>query len=348
MLTKPLDPLLLRRGPPWQHLRTRLLTRALATAAKRVTQYSPRRARTHLDLLARLSPPILGVSREQAVVGGVSGEWFYPRGWRGGINVLHLHGGGYALCSSITHRMMISELCRASMARGFGADYRLAPEHPFPAAIDDCEAVYEGLLHQGVDPERLVISGDSAGGALVIATMVRLRNRGLPLPAAGVLMSPWVDLTCKGKTVEAHASSDYLGVEFMQAYAGLYLGQESATNHFASPIHADLSGLPPLLIQAGGAEMLLADIVDFKDRAEAAGLDVTLQVWEEMVHAFQGFTLFLPEARQAIEAAGAYIRDRTGERVGQGQMRRGAKMLPPPLSTLSTASRRLPTPPTNS
>ena len=203
---------------------------------------------------------------------------------------------------------MVSEICRASHARGFGADYRLAPEHPFPAAIDDCEAVYEGLLQQGVDPQRLVISGDSAGGALVIATMIRARDRGLPLPAGAVLMSPWVDLSCGGSTIVTHSTTDYLGADFMRSYAEIYLGQESASNHFASPIYADLHGLSPFLIQAGGAEMLLDDIMAFRDRAEAAGLDVTCQVWRGMVHAFQGFTLFLPEAREAIEALGAWVR----------------------------------------
>jgi acetyl esterase/lipase len=232
--------------------------------------------------------------------------------------------------------MMISDISRAAQARGLGVDYRLAPEHPFPAAIDDCESAYDGLLQQGIDPRRLVLTGDSAGGALVLSTLVRLKERGAPLPAACVLMSPWVDLACSGESVESNASYDYLGLEFMRAYASHYLDGESLENSAASPIHASLEGLPPMLVQAGGAEMLLSDIKAFCARAEEAGVDVTLQVWDGMVHAFQGFTFVLPEARDAMAAIGDFIQEKTrvyrrSSRLASDSRRSAVSSLPPHL-----------------
>lgn len=313
-----------------------MMVGALSVAAQHVTGFSPQKARSHLDLIARLAPPVLGISRERAFVGGVKGEWFRPWGWRDGVTFIHYHGGGYALCSSITHRMMISDISRAAKARGLSVDYRLAPEHPFPAAIDDCESAYDGLLQQGLDPRRLVLTGDSAGGALVLATLVRLRERKAPMPAACVLMSPWVDLACRGKTIETNAPYDYIGVDFMRVYASHYLDGVSLENSAASPIHASLEGLPPMLIQAGGAEMLLSDIEAFSSQAEAAGVDVTLQVWEGMVHAFQGFTFVLSEAREAMTAIGDFIQEKTGvyrrtSRLPSESRRSAVSSLPPHL-----------------
>lgn len=311
-----------------------MMVGALSVAAQRVTGLSPQKARSHLDLIARLAPPVLGITRERTVVGGVKGEWLRPWGWRDGVTFMHCHGGGYALCSSITHRMMISDISRAARARGLSVDYRLAPEHPFPAAIDDCESAYDGLLQQGVDPRRLVLTGDSAGGALVLATLIRLRERRAPMPAACVLMSPWVDLACSGESMETNATYDYIGVEFMQAYATYYLDGESLENSAASPIHASLEDLPPMLIQTGGAEMLFSDIKAFSSRAETAGVDVTFQVWDGMVHAFQGFTFVLPEAREAMAAIGDYIQEKTGvhrrtSRLPTDSRRSAASSLPP-------------------
>jgi acetyl esterase/lipase len=245
-------------------------------------------------------------------VGGIRCEWFVPNGWNDGPTFLHVHGGGYALCSSITHRTMISDIARAAGARGLGVDYRLAPEHPFPAGIDDCESAYHGLLQQGVPPGKLVLSGDSAGGAIVLATLLRLREQALPLPRAAVLLSPWADLSFVRGGSTRQAPFDYIQLDFMRFFAGIYLAGEDPANPFASPINADLTGLPPLLIQAGSAEILLPDIARLARRAEEYGVDVTLQVYEGMVHAFQGFTLFLPEARLAMTAIGRFIREKTG------------------------------------
>lgn len=267
------------------------------------------------------------------MVGGVPGEWFTPHGWREGFTFMHYHGGGYALCSSITHRLMISDLVRATGARGFAVEYRLAPENPFPAGFQDCVAAYLGALTQGVPPERLILTGDSAGAALAIAVMVHLRDHGHPLPCAAVLMSPWADLELQGATISSNEQYDYLSADVLRLFADLYLAGEDPRDQRASPVNADLAGLPRLLIQAGGSEMFLADIIRLKHKAEADGVDVTFQSWEGMVHAFQGFTLFLPEAREAIAAIGDFVRSVAEPPVAidrRGGAERGARNLARP------------------
>lgn len=289
------------------------MARTLQIAANRVTSFSPQKARTSLDSLARLAPPSFGIDRERAEVGGVPCEWFTPANWDGKRTFVHLHGGGYALCSSVTHRLMISDMVRATGARGLAVEYRLAPEHPFPAGFKDCIAAYLGVLNQGVGPRGLFVTGDSAGAALAVALLVHLRDHEHPLPRAAVLMSPWTDLNCPGATIEAHSAYDYLNAKVLKFFADLYLDGHDPMDERASPVHAELSGLPPLLIQAGSAEMFLTDIVRLRDRAAAAGVDVTYQPWEGMVHAFQGFTLFLPEARAAFKAIGEFVDDKLGD-----------------------------------
>lgn len=287
------------------------MVRTLQAAARQVTNLPPHRARSSLDMLARLAPPTVGVRRQATTIGGVRAEWLIPWGWRDGVTLMHIHGGGYALCSPITHRMMVSDIARSSGARGLAIAYRLAPEHPFPAALDDCESAYHGLLQRGVAPERLVLSGDSAGGALALATLFRIRDQGVPMPRAVVLLSPWADLKCEGSSITKNVGLDYLNGTFMRFFARLYLDGADPQNRLASPIHGTFDGFPPMLVQAGGAELLMSDIERLVEQAEADGVEVTYQIWEGMVHAFQGFTLFMPEARQAMVVVGQYIRDIT-------------------------------------
>jgi acetyl esterase/lipase len=208
---------------------------------------------------------------------------------------------------------MISEMVRASGATGVGLNFRLAPEYPYPASLEDAVAGYCGLLADGVDPRHLVVTGDSAGGALAVSLMVRLRDEGIALPRAALLMSPWVDLTCPGETMVTNAACDYLEPSFLRIFAAWYIGglpQSLSDRDRArtSPTEADLQGLPPLLIHAGGAEVFLSDIETFACRARAAGVEVNLRVWEGMVHAFQGFTLFLEPAREAMADIGQFLR----------------------------------------
>jgi phosphinothricin tripeptide acetyl hydrolase len=191
-------------------------------------------------------------------------------------------------------------------------DYRLAPEHPFPAAVDDAVAAYRWLLDRGQTPERMVLAGDSAGGGLTVATLLALRDRGLPLPAAGVCISPWVDLTLSGASYDAKAATDPIvtrdGVTEM---ARAYLGQTEARTPLASPLFADLSGLPPLLIQVGSEEVLLDDSVALAKRAKTAGVDATLEIWPSMIHVWHWFLPMLDEAQAAIDVIGAFVQART-------------------------------------
>ncbi len=228
--------------------------------------------------------------------------------------ILYLHGGGYCVGSPRTHRDFAWRLSAASAARVLLPDYRRAPEHPFPTAVDDAVAAYRWLLVEGIDPAHLVIAGDSAGGGLALAALVRLRDEGERLPAAAALLSPWVDLALTGNSLQSKAAEDpVLSPAQLQEFAELYLGDADPRTPLASPLYADLAGLPPLLIQAGGAEILLDDAVRLAERAEAAGVEVTLDVWPEMIHVWQGFAGFLPEGQTAVTKLGAFIRKHTAQ-----------------------------------
>jgi acetyl esterase/lipase len=226
--------------------------------------------------------------------------------------VYHVHGGGYTSGSCVTHRDLAARLSQASGARVFLLDYRLAPEHPFPAAIDDAVAGYEWLLAGGARPQQIVISGDSAGGTLVLAALLRLRERAAALPAGAVLISAMTDLTLSGASIESRAAADPL--VYRESLAGAiahYLGPADPRDPLASPLFADLRGLPALLIQVGADEVLLDDSTRLAERARAAGVQVTLEVWEAMWHVWHGWAAELPEARQAIARIGAFVRERT-------------------------------------
>jgi len=226
--------------------------------------------------------------------------------------VLYLHGGGYCVGSPLTHRDIAWRLSAASAARVLLLDYRRAPENIFPTAVHDVVAAYRWLLEQGIDPAHLALAGDSAGGGLALAAMVQLRDEGIPQPAAAALLSPWVDLALTGGSLHSRAGDDpVLTLAQLQEFARLYLGENDPREPLASPLYADLTGLPPLLIQAGTAEILLDDAVRLAERAEAAGVEVTLDIWPEMIHVWQGFAGFLPEGQTAVTQIGAYIRRHT-------------------------------------
>ncbi len=226
--------------------------------------------------------------------------------------VLYLHGGGYVLGSLGTHRNLACGISRAAGAQVLLLDYRLAPENPFPAAVEDAVAAYRWLLARGFDPARLAIAGDSAGGGLTISTLVVLQDDGDPRPAAAVCISPWVDLEGSGASMTAKAEEDpiiWRGV--IDWFAGLYLAGTDPRQPLAAPLHAELHGLPPLLIQVGTAECLLDDAVRLAEKARAAGVAVELEATENMVHVWHLFAPILSEGRAAIDRAGAFIRERT-------------------------------------
>ena len=253
------------------------------------------------------------VKCEEVDAGGVPGEWITTPGAVDERVIFYLHGGGYVLCSINTHRELISRLSRAAGARVLAIDYRLAPESPFPAAVHDSVSAYRWLLSQGVEPGQIVVGGDSAGGGLTVAMLVALRDAEGPLPAAGVCISPWADMECAGesmlKSVEGEGTIALDGILRM---AKAYLGGADARTPLASPIFANLKGLPPLLIQVGGAEELLSDATRLAERAEAAGVDVTMESWEDMFHVWHSFATMLPEGQQAIDRIGEFVREKTG------------------------------------
>ena len=250
---------------------------------------------------------------EQVGAGGVAAEWISTPGAAEDRVVMYLHGGGYMIGSMRTHRSPLSYLSRVSGARVLGLNYRLAPEHPFPAAVEDSVAAYCWLLDEGIQPERIVIGGDSCGGGLTIATLVALKYFGYPLPAGGISHSGWTDLAHTGESFVTKAEVDPLiDKDMLEGMAAAYLGDRSRTTPLASPYYADLSGLPPLLLQVGTAEVLLDDSRRLADKAKAAGVDVTLEEWDDMPHVWQAFVSFLPEAKQSLESCGEFVKKHTG------------------------------------
>lgn len=235
-----------------------------------------------------------------------------------GRMLLYFHGGGYYFCSTKTHRPLVFGLTKRAGVRAFSLDYRLAPEHRFPAALDDALAAYRRLLATGMPPESIVLGGDSAGGGLALATLVALRDRGEPLPAGAILFSPWTDLAATGETLRTHDGIDpmFAGPALGKA-AKLYLGDTPAAHPYASPLYADFTGLPPLFIQVGSTEVLLDDSRRVADKARAAGVPVEIEIWPEMPHVWQLYAPMVPESRQALDRAAAFLRRVAVERAVQ-------------------------------
>jgi acetyl esterase/lipase len=240
---------------------------------------------------------------------GVPAEWIEgPEAQRERV-LLYLHGGGYTIGSIATHRGLASRIALAAGIRALIIDYRLAPEHPFPAAVDDATAAYRFLLDQGIAPEQIAIGGDSAGGGLTFATLVALRDAGTPLPAAAIALSPWVDLEGSGESMTTKADVDpMVAPEGLRQMAELYLNGADPKTPTAAPLHADLSELPPIYVQVGTAETLLDDAIRIVERARQAGVAIELEPFEDLIHVFQAFAPFVPEALDAIEKLGAFVK----------------------------------------
>lgn len=263
--------------------------------------------------LASQFQPAQDVRCEPVDAGGIPAEWITTPEAGHERAIYYLHGGGYVMGSIGTHRDMISRLSRAARARALAIDYRLAPENPFPAAVEDSTSAYRWLISTGVDPARLVIAGDSAGGGLTMATLVALRDAGDPLPAAAVCLSPWVDLEGVGESMTTRAEVDpMVQRESLLQSAKAYLRDADPRTPLAAPLYADLSGLPPLLIQVGTAETLLDDSTRLAERARAAGVEVILELWDDMIHVWQFCAAMLPEGQQAIDRIGEFVRKHTG------------------------------------
>ena len=260
------------------------------------------------DKLAQTLKPIGQVEAQPVSADGVPSEWITPSEVVPGRVTLYLHGGGYVVGSSLGHRPLVGSFATVTKSRALSIDYRLAPEHRFPAAVDDALAAYRWLLSNGNKPENIIIAGDSAGGGLTLALLVKIRAEGLPLPACGVCLSPWVDLAGTGESQKTNAKADFmLSTQKLAIFASHYLNGTDPKNPLASPLYANLTGLPPLLIQVGGSEVLLDDGKRVAEKAKSAGVDVTLEVWPDMQHEWHFAASVVPEGRKALENVGNFV-----------------------------------------
>jgi monoterpene epsilon-lactone hydrolase len=280
--------------------------RALLTGRPRPVGWAERRAR--IEEVAAVDAPPAEVAFTPTTIAGVPAEWSAAPGADARRVLLFLHGGGYCSGSVVSHRGMASRAGQAGGMRVLALQYRLAPEHPFPAALDDARAAYEALLAQGFRPEDVAVGGDSAGGGLSLALMVSLRDAGRPLPGCAWLASPWVDLAMTGASMDGKDAEDPLiHRAYLEELGAAYRAGAPATDPLVSPLHADLAGLPPVLVQVGSAETLLDDAVRIAGRLGAAAVPVRLEVWPRMIHAWMLWAARLAEGRQALASAGAFL-----------------------------------------
>ncbi len=265
-------------------------------------------ARAFMSALAFRSPALKHVSIEPLTM-PVKGHWYKPQSSRPERTLLYLHGGGYAFYSR-AHESMIALIAAAARSKTFALDYRLAPEHPFPWQLHDALAGYRYLLENGVQPRQLVVAGDSAGGNLALALLISLRDAALPLPALGLLLCPWTDLTNSGASMSANADYDMIDRSMAERWAEWYCAGEDRRHPLISPQNADLRGLCPLYVQAGSREILYDMICAFVERAKQQGADITFDVWPNMNHDFQAYGDLTPESAAALKRIGEVVDER--------------------------------------
>jgi len=269
-------------------------------------------SRKGLDVIASITKLPKDVKIEPVDINGMAAIWISVPTSNPDNIILYLHGGGYISGSFISHQDLAMRISRAAKAKVLLIDYRLAPEDPFPAAVEDAVKSYKWLIeNQKINPNKIVIAGDSAGGGLTLVTLIKLRDDNISLPAAGVCLSPWTDLTLTGESYYRNAKADpflkYYDIAFM---AHLYIGDNDPQNPYISPLYADLHGLPPILIHVGTAEIIEDDSVRFAEKAKKAGTDVKLEIFDDMIHGFQAFSAWAPEGQGAIDKIGAYIQEK--------------------------------------
>ena len=287
----------------------RLLKQIIA-AGENSAGLSIEQLRANFDRFLGRFPGVDGLQVEAGEIDGVGVEWLAPPDSDPESALLvYLHGGGFVVGSPASHRQTAARLARAAGARALLVDYRLAPEHPYPAALEDVMKVWRRLHDEKRENRRLVLAGDSAGGGLAMLAMTRMREESLPLPLAAVAISPWADYAGTTPSLDAHAHLDpTVQREGVEKMAALYLDGADPWSPQVTPLRADLQDLPPILIQAGGAETLLGDAHQLAERARGAGVEVELDVWPEMIHAWHVFAARLEEGQQAIDAAGRFLR----------------------------------------
>jgi monoterpene epsilon-lactone hydrolase len=288
----------------------RLLLRALKSNGGKPDIAAIRRRMEKVKHL--VPPPPSGTKAVRTDAGGVPAVRVSRPRSRAGYHVLHLHGGAYVFGAPVHYRDFVWRIADATAAHVLCIDYRLAPEHPFPAAVDDAVRAYRWLLSSGEDPRRIAVIGDSAGGGLSFATLLRLRDESLPLPAAAIGLSPWTDLALTGESLRRNDKADpMLDASQAQAFANFYLGGADPRHPYASPLYGDLGGLPPTLIQVGSDEILRDDAERMNAALRRAGCVAELEVWPRVPHVWHLFARILPEGRRAIERIGAFVTART-------------------------------------
>lgn len=267
--------------------------------------------RAAMDAAGEMGALPTGCFHEPVTLGGVRCERVVPQGAVAGRAILYLHGGAYTAGSPRSHRPMVARIAEAARSVAVAADYRLGPEHRFPAAVEDAVAAYKALLDGGSDPRRLIVAGDSAGGGLALALVLALKGEGAPQPAGVFVISPWADLTQSGASYRTKADTDpMISKAGLDQNALMYLGGLDARDPLASPVFGDFEGVAPVLIQTGSEEALLSDSITMADVLAHARVDVRLEVWPEMIHVFHAWGGGLQAARRAIRLAGAWMEDR--------------------------------------
>lgn len=304
------------RGParPTWSFGFELFVTAMRATADAIGEMPWPEQRVAYDALAnRFASPLLRVRRERVDAGGVPAEWFVPRGVDPGDRaLLYFHGGAYIFGSTTSHAELIARIALACRTRVLAPNYRLAPEHAFPAAIDDGLATWRFLVERGIDPKRIAVLGDSAGGNMVMALLLRLRDAGEPLPACAALICPWVDLTAEGGSFVDNAAFDWGDKPTFDRWIATYLAGHDAKDPLVSPVYADLSRLPPLLVQVGAAELLHDQATALAARAKAHGTDARLAVEPDMVHDWHSFAGLFPRCGKAIEDIAGFVRTHLG------------------------------------
>lgn len=267
--------------------------------------------RQHMEAITTSVPLPDDVRLTPVDAGGVPAEWVEIGSPVAGQAIVYCHGGAYNIGSVRTHRVLVANIARAAGTRVLSVDYRLAPEHPYPAAVEDAECAYRYVLAQGIAADRIGLAGDSAGGGLVVAALLALRDAGAPLPGAVACISPWLDLTLSGETMTTKAAVDpMIQRERLEPMAASYAAGLDRRTPGLSPLFGDLTGLPEFLIHVGTAETLLDDSLRFVAKLRQAGGDVSIDAYPDMIHVWHAFAMILPEARDAIERLGAFFASR--------------------------------------
>jgi len=292
-------------------VRARAMRFLIRSSFRPVRRLPLERRRARIERLSGRAKLPRGTMVSPFQVPGLRGEWVRMPGSREDRLILYLHGGAFCMGSPASHRNLVAHMCTHGEALALSLDYRLAPEHPFPAAIEDALEAYRYLRRSGVAPARIAFAGDSAGANIALAALITLRDAGEPLPAAAVCISPPTDLTGASESLLSRARLDpLLRIETVIPLCRAYVGGSRPEDPLVSPLHADLRGMPPLLIHVGSCEILHDDAVRFAEKAKEAGVDVVLEVWDQLWHVWHAAVPHVPEATEAIRRIGRFLRER--------------------------------------